>query len=324
MSHDSYSRPNWDRSFVLAYIASRQWIYQVGLWAEEAKHGCWENCIKQYSIPTPEMASVELSQGLDSAFAVSSVLGKWKGPGSASYPNAPGAFATFLKSDSRYRDEFSRKYLFLHLTNGLELAELNSSGSGHLPQIPLAEHPIDPKEHGIRLRTTFVRNATRAAVPGRSSEEDELTAGGVRARVSAGSGPDRVWFEEVTFPNGDGNVKPRGKTLFFTKDTATPIEYELSYRSPLTLAYTTLDLHTNPASETFDFVYQVPPPPGVPGCKIGEDVLVCTAEKPQTQQGPCPPAVPCRRPGQRDPNVNFVTYWLEPLFLEPATVPSRR
>ncbi|WP_309719077.1 C2 domain-containing protein [Armatimonas sp.] len=99
MNHDSQSRPEFHRSYVFAYAASRQWVNQIRLWVNEVDPAIW-NQAKGLNLGSGERT--QLSMGMRSAFRVSEWVAKgdndghWKGKGSGSSAEWVAAVAAWI------------------------------------------------------------------------------------------------------------------------------------------------------------------------------------------------------------------------------------
>ncbi|MGA7933251.1 MAG: hypothetical protein WCA35_06865 [Kovacikia sp.] len=144
LNHDSYVWPNWDRSYVFAYAASREWVNAIHGWMNEVNPSFWTT-VQQLEVSQNDRKALDFD--LQAAYrisewiAVSGANGHWKGNGSGS--NA--AFASFAArwvgaSDSRFVQEFKVQRSYLLLT-----PNLSHDGSIILPISATATLPIVPK-----------------------------------------------------------------------------------------------------------------------------------------------------------------------------------
>ena len=120
LNHDSYSRPRWDKAYVAAYVASRQWIRGFQQFVENIKPGFWANCVKgarpKYD-PIPD-----LDTGLGFSFVLSelAVPGHWKGPSNLPTIEAKAkalSLARAFNSDQlAFKDAFEQRQLYFGLS----------------------------------------------------------------------------------------------------------------------------------------------------------------------------------------------------------------
>jgi hypothetical protein len=150
MNHDAYTRPRWDRAYVFAFCASRQWIEAARSWVTSQPGGdqVWTKALDLALSAGKESL---LDRDLRAAYRISEYApgGHWKGPGSESkleFVAAVGAFAR--SSDSPYAKHFKEKAWHRQLTDELDL----DSPPATDPTIPAMTHPYV----AVSVRTLLV------------------------------------------------------------------------------------------------------------------------------------------------------------------------
>lgn len=169
MNHDAYTRPRWDRAYVHAFCASRQWIAAARIWVESIPGGdaVWRDA-QRLTLSSTDAKS--LDRDLAAAYRISAYApgGHWKGPGSDSKLEFAGAVARFAGgSDSIFVKHFKDRKWHQQLTDGLELTTAPSSD----PSIPPMTHPF----FAVQVRTLGV---------------EELPIRALEPRIDAGGKPD--------------------------------------------------------------------------------------------------------------------------------------
>lgn len=171
LNQDSYSRPRWDKAYVFAYYASRQWVNQIHEWVKEVPNGenVW-NSAKNYSLDATNQAALttdliamyRLSEWInvliiDNLPTISFENGHWKGKGSGlsltqtdSFLNAAEKWAT---TTSVFTRQYSLRRVHRRVSAGLgpELSRTNPTTLS-LPTIP----PYSLQERAIIVRTVSV------------------------------------------------------------------------------------------------------------------------------------------------------------------------
>lgn len=175
MNHDAYTRPRWDRAYVHAFCASRQWIEAARHWVEGVPGGdrVWANA-QDLSLTSSDEA--QLDRDLHFAYRISEYApgGHWKGPGSDSNLEFAGAIAAFTGSaDSIFVKHFKEKRWHEQLTTDLELTS------------PLTSDPAMPA-----MTHAFV------AIMVRAIQISELPVGALEAKIDPGGKAD--FFAKVT------------------------------------------------------------------------------------------------------------------------------
>src|ERR1043165_1142353 len=132
LNKDSYSRPDWERAYVFAYSATRQWIreFRKWLWIARVPYNdigepVWDQMMK-YSCGVNFIALMQdlsfayhMSEWVDSPLA--STSGKWKGNGSRNLLMGPSAFNAWAHRipDSEQELQFTQKEIYGLLVEGL-------------------------------------------------------------------------------------------------------------------------------------------------------------------------------------------------------------
>ena len=224
MNHDSYNRPNWDRAYVLAYAASRQWANQVRLWVTEVNPNIWEQA-KAISLPSGQASRLALD--LNAAYRLSEWVkdsredGHWKGKGSGSridfIPFAAGWIALTL--DSVFVEDFKNRHWHQLLSGGLGGAlDLGVNAPPPTPAPPVVTLAINKK--AIFLRTVQAQDLNNAdGIP---------VAGGGNADLFAKITINNQLFIE-TMQLDHPTTRPGWTTIKFIDDkmTSAIVHYEL-------------------------------------------------------------------------------------------------
>jgi hypothetical protein len=150
MNHDAYSRARWDRAYVHAFCASRQWIEAVRTWVVSVPGGAtvWTDALN-LNLAAGDLTN--LDRDLGSAYRISEYApgGHWKGPGSDSSFDFGKAVAKFASSgDSIFVKHLKDHKWHKQLTDGLELTAAPDTD----PTIPSITHPFV----AVQVRTLHV------------------------------------------------------------------------------------------------------------------------------------------------------------------------
>jgi len=153
LNQDSYSQPDWERAYVFAYAATRQWVQEFRGWVNEVRipfgdpfdalwnqiknHRCGADLI---GLVEDVVASYQLSKWIDDPRKPTT--GHWKGDGSMNLPlglEASDKWSSVKPSEqSEQRKEFTLKATYLLLTEGLSDAALEGPDAPPLPTAPIA------------------------------------------------------------------------------------------------------------------------------------------------------------------------------------------
>lgn len=166
MNQDSYSRPRWDKAYVFAYYASRQWVNQIHEWVKEVPNGenVW-NSAKTYNLDATTQADLTTDltamRRLSEWINVDGENGHWKGYGSGiniqdginPFINAAASWA--LKT-SVFTQQYSFKKVHRRVSTGLA-PELSSTGPIALSLPTVLFYPL--QEQAIIIRTVSVSEA---------------------------------------------------------------------------------------------------------------------------------------------------------------------
>lgn len=157
LNHDSYNRPDWDQSYVVAYVASREWLNQIRLWVEEINPQVWSTA-RTLSL-TPSIRQ-KLDNDLEAAYRISEWIyigkedGHWKGKGSGSKADLVPFIAKWTaSSDSIFVDHFKKDRWFTELNPGLGEP---SSSPANVPNVK----PLPVNKQAIIVRTISVEEDT--------------------------------------------------------------------------------------------------------------------------------------------------------------------
>jgi hypothetical protein len=162
MNHDEPGRPNWDRAYVFAYTASRQWVNQAMLWVKEVNPAVWEQAKNIALTPTQ---SSRLASDFNASYRLSEWAttggndGHWKGKGSGSsidfIPFSAGWIALTL--DSIFVEDFKNRHWHQLLSGGLNDAlDLGVNAPPSSPAPAIARISLHKK--AVYLRTLFVKD----------------------------------------------------------------------------------------------------------------------------------------------------------------------
>lgn len=215
MNHDAYTRPRWDRAYVHAFCASRQWIAAARAWVEGVPGGkaVWSKAL-DLSLSDDDLRS--LDRDLVAGYRISEYApgGHWKGPGSASNLEFLSAVAAFARSpDSPFIEHFTKLQWHKQLTIDLEQKAPVSSD----PPIPSIAHPFV----AILVRTIQVSELPVGAL------ETKIDPGG-KADFYANITMDGQLFTESMQLNSESQ-SPSWTSIAFvsTEQTSVDIRYEL-------------------------------------------------------------------------------------------------
>jgi hypothetical protein len=145
VNKDSYVRPNWDKAYVFAYAASREWIGAIQTWVNEVDPSFWET-VKTFNVTGDDRA--KLNRDLAAAYRISEWVnvagqdGHWKGNGSGSAEFLPYAAAWTASPDGRFVAEFKTKKTYTLLTNGLTGDNAPADAVPAVPSLPLDHRAI--------------------------------------------------------------------------------------------------------------------------------------------------------------------------------------
>jgi hypothetical protein len=251
MNHDSYGRLNWDKAYVFAYAASRQWVNQAKIWVSEVNPGVWEQA-KNISLTSKQRS--RLASDLNASYRMSEWVkyktddGHWKGPGSGSL----GSFSSFsaawiaFTQDSIFVEDFKNRKWHQLLSGGLNGAlDLGVNAPPSTPVPSVAFMPMNKK--AIFLKTVSVRDLNRA---------DRAPSGDadMYAKISIGN---QLFVEAMQL--NKKYVEPAWTTIKFVEDTnvVMPVHYELwDEDGGITGGDDHLDIRPG-SSKNLDFVYNL-------------------------------------------------------------------
>lgn len=162
MNHDWYGKANWDRAYVHAYAASRQWANQARIWVSEVDPAVWEQA-KRIALTSKQLD--KLKSDLNAAFKISlwvkwgSDDGHWKGKGSGDR----GLFIAFSAawiagtSDSNFVEDFKDRHWHQLLSGGLRGSlDLGVNQAPPSPAPPITVFPINKR--AVFLKTVSVKD----------------------------------------------------------------------------------------------------------------------------------------------------------------------
>ncbi len=162
MNHDFYGRPNWDRAYVLAYAAERQWVNQAKLWVSSVNPTLWDKARTitlegkyQSRLNSDYTAMYRLSEWVKT----SSDNGHWKGSGSG----VTSDFSTFAASwvaftlDSVFVEDFKNRKWHQLLSGGLR-GSLDLSVNAPPPASAPAISRFALNKRAVFLKTEYVKD----------------------------------------------------------------------------------------------------------------------------------------------------------------------
>ena len=224
LNKDSYVRPNWDKAYVFAYAASRQWVKAVRTWVNEVDTTFWSS-VQTSSIGNADRSALNFD--LEAAYRLSEWVvtlkgddGHWKGKGSGS----TAEFAAFAarwtaSSDSRFVKEFKVRNIHRLLINGLK-------SDGTTISLPTSAVPTVPKLASLNQRAIIVR----------TPQVKEDSVGFLETKIDPGGKADfygkitvagQTFVEAMQLDKAD--VSPAWTTIKFVPSTTTQVSnrYEL-------------------------------------------------------------------------------------------------
>jgi hypothetical protein len=146
VNHDSYVRPNWDRSYVFAYAASREWVNAIQTWVSEVDPSFWAT-VRTFNVTGNDRTI--LNRDLNAAYRISEWVktsehdGHWKGKGSGSRAEFLAFSAGWVASpDGRFVKEFKTNKTFSLLTNGLDINSAPTATIPTVPRLPLEHRAV--------------------------------------------------------------------------------------------------------------------------------------------------------------------------------------
>lgn len=215
MNHDAYTRVRWDRAYVHAFCASRQWIEAARLWVEGMPGGeeVWE---KSQNLALSAEGESQLDRDLRFAYQISQYApgGHWKGPGSDSNLEFAASIAAFAGTrDSIFAKHFKDAKWHEPLVVGLELVTPPNAE----PIMPAMSHPY-------------------VAVVVKTLEVTAMPVGAFEPKIDPGGKPDffakitvddQVFTESLQF--NSESFSPSWTSIAFvpTSQATVAIRYEL-------------------------------------------------------------------------------------------------
>ena len=268
LNKDNYTRGRWDRAYVSAYVATRQWIRASKAFVEEKKPGFWEQCVQGATVQGTTIAA--LRENLDSSYLLSEYLGRWKG-GDMHLARAVLPFFTFRGQDSIFTNAFSERFIYAELSRDLGHKEIRRS----LPvgMVPLMFSQLPLSENAIKLVIPTVK--------GRNNDDRMF------AKIHMnGGGVTEEFTEDTQFGNSGDHVFPWEAILFVPKGTdeitasvALYNEGESSHDSDEQVPI------SSQATGTLTFTYR----PSRSKCVLNGALVDCTRPRPLTSMGPTLP-----------------------------------
>ena len=160
LNHDSQTRPEFERSYVFAYAASRQWINQTRLWVSEVDPAMW-SAAQNISLSDSDKSA--LSNGLGAAYRISEWVkndannGHWKGYGSGDATLFKGALLAFVATPGgSFVKHFRDDNWFRLLSGGQGDAQNLAVDAPSKSAVPAVAH-IDINKKVVLVRTTKVK-----------------------------------------------------------------------------------------------------------------------------------------------------------------------
>jgi hypothetical protein len=250
MNHDSYGRPNWDKAYVFAYAASRQWVNQAKIWVSEVNPSVWEQA-KNISLTSKQRS--RLASDLNASYRISEWVksgkhdGHWKGKGSGSKPSFVKFSAAWIgfTLDSIFVEDFKNRKWHQLLSGGLNGAlDLGVNAPPSTPVPSIAFMPMNKK--AIFLKTVSARDLNRA--------DSVLSGADMYAKISIGN---QLFVEAMQL--NQKYIQPAWTTIKFVEatDVVMPVHYELwDEDEGLTGGDDHLDIRPG-SSKNLDFVYNL-------------------------------------------------------------------
>jgi len=250
MNHDWYGKPNWDRAYVHAYAASRQWANQARLWVNEVNPAVWEQA-KRIALTSKQLG--KLSSDLNAAYRISEWVksgshdGHWKGKGSGD----SGSFVAFSAgwiagtTDSDFVEDFKNRHWHQLLSGGLRGSldlGVNQPPPSSAPQMTI--FPISKR--AVFLKTVSVKDLDNID-PAPYDDADFYAKIGIN---------NQTFIESCQ--NGRDNLSPPWITMKFV-DAAIPvvaIHYEL-WDEDTTSGDDHLDIERRNGLPNLDFLYNM-------------------------------------------------------------------
>jgi len=290
LNKDSYERENWDRSYALAYIATRQWVRGFRAFVEANKPGFWARCIQDARITGPELDT--LTTGLDASYKVSEVLGKWKGSGSSGGDVARmmDPYYQFKKTVSGYKLAFIKQAILFELSNDLHNAVTmpNPRVLRPLPTgVPLPHFdPVPLDETAVVLSMPMVKSTNSPNDP-----FDEVNDHSMYARSTfqfSGSGDFSQEFVDATQLFNSGRKPFKWQVIWFVPNIVTDvaIHIELWNEGASSPAEDhRIDISGSPIDPTVGLHYLL----DTHQCRINNQTRPCDRNNMVTVQGQIPP-----------------------------------
>ena len=251
MNHDSYGRPNWDRAYVLAYAAERQWVNQAKAWVSEVNPAVWEGA-RNLSLEGKYLK--RLNSDYEAMYRISEWVksgnedGHWKGKGS-------GVRTDFLKFsagwvlftlDSVFVEDFKNRKWHQLLAGGLRGAlDLNMNAAPPAPAPAVARFPINKR--AVFVRTVAVKDLNDADTWAGSAD--------FYAKITVAN---QQFIEAMQLDKG--SITPAWTTIKFVDADlpTTAIHYELwDEDGGLTGDDDHIDVHPDSRFKDLDFLYNL-------------------------------------------------------------------